>query len=307
MKIKIFLTVCCLFFSLQVFSQSEDDGEAYAVYSRKGLSMGLYLGSYFPNKYPASLYDGYGYDLDGNKNNFENSWMYTKIVKQYGFLAGQYGGIDVITDALSLSNASDWNFKEEYMPINMRYKTAFSIGLNTRFSKDGRNGVIFNMNVSRLKAAGNFTIYTRPPATSTQINNSLQTFEISGEEQRLHFQAGYQGVLGPEEGIQLFVEGGLHATWAKFGKNEIQINNLVIDLSEEYTNNQGNIFFTGKKPIGLGFGAFAGVGFDVNTSGPWDLQLVYSPLLEKINIGWEPKIKLSQSVALRCYYKLSNK
>ncbi|MFM7078752.1 MAG: hypothetical protein ACKOYC_03060, partial [Bacteroidota bacterium] len=196
---------------------------------------------------------------------------------------------------------------EEYMPFNMRYKTVFSVGLNTRYSRDGKNGVLFNTNASIMKAAGNFTIKTTPPPNSTQINNSFQTFEISGEEQRLQVQLGYQGVLGPEEGIQFFIEGGLHATLAKFVKNEIQINDLVIDLSQEFQYNNGTIYFTGTRPVGLGFGAFAGVGFDVNTSGPWDLQLVYNPLLERVNIGWEPKLKLSQSVGLRAYYKLTKK
>jgi hypothetical protein len=308
MKIKFVFTF--LFLMSQVFivfAQSEEDYEDYAVYSRKGVAMGLYLGSYFPNKYPATLYDGYGYDLEGNKRDFQNSWMYNKIMNQYGKNAPNFGGIDLISQALGVQS-DQWYFDDEdYMPVNMRFKSAFSIGLNTRFSRDGKNGVVFNMNASILKAAGNFTIKTTPPPGSTQINNSLQTFEISGQEQRLHFQAGYQGVLGPEEGIQFFVEGGLHATLAKFVKNEIQINDLVIDLTEEYNNNSGDIFFTGKRPVGLGFGAFAGLGFDVNTSGPWDLQLVYNPMLEKVNIGWEPKLKFGQSVGLRCYYKLAAK
>ena len=301
----------CMMFALilslaaPLFAQEDELYDEEVVYSRKGVAMGLYVGSYFANKHSATLYDGYGYDLEGNKRTFENSWMYNKIVRQYGKEAPLYGGIDQVSLALGVES-DQWFFDDaDYMPINMRYKTAFSIGLNTRFMRDGKNGVIFNMNASILKAAGNFNIFVKPAAGSTQINSSLQTFEISGEEQRLHFQAGYQGVLGPEEGIQFFVEGGLHATLAKFVKNEIQINDLVIDLIEEYNNNSGDIFFTGKKPVGLGFGAFAGFGFDVNTSGPWNLQLVYNPFLEKVNIGWDPKLKFSQTVGLRCYYKLA--
>ncbi|MFM7768020.1 MAG: hypothetical protein ACKO9S_09205 [Bacteroidota bacterium] len=309
MKTKVLIAVGLLSLSqiTPMQAQSDEDYEEYAVYSRKGLAMGLYLGSYFPNKYSATLYDGYGYDLEGNKRDFLNSWMYQKINDQYGKNAPNFGGIDQISQALGVQS-DQWFFDDDaYMPVNMRFKSAFSIGLNTRISKDGKNGVLINVNVSSLKAVGNFTIKTTPPPGSTQINNSLQTFEISGKEQRLHIQAGFQHVFGPEEGIQFFLEGGLHATLAKFVNNQIQINDLVIDLTEEYNNNAGDIYFTGKKPIGLGFGAFSALGFDVNTSGPWDLQLAYSPFLEKVNIGWEPKLKLSHSVGLRCYYKLAAK
>ena len=307
---KFFSCFCLLIAGIHWSAVAQDDSDydyETPVYTRKGFVVGLYIGSYFPNAYPASLYDGYGYDLEGNKNSFENSWIYDKINNQYGKNAPNFGGIDQISAALGVQS-DQWFFdNEEYMPINMRYKTVFSVGLNTRYSKDGKNGVLLNANASIMKAAGNFTIKTTPPPNSTQINNSFQTFEISGEEQRLHFQLGYQGVMGPEEGIQFFIEGGLHATLAKFVNNEIQINDLILDLSEEFQYNNGAIYFTGTRPVGLGFGAFAGVGFDVNTSGPWDLQLVYNPLLEKVNIGWDPKLKLSQSVGLRAYYKITKK
>jgi hypothetical protein len=295
---------------LQLPAMAQDDMDAYyenPVYTRKGWVIGLYAGSYFPNKKAASLYDGYGYDLEGNKNNFENSWMNYKINEQYGDKSINDLGPDLISPALGLANNEFWKFENsDYMPINMRFKTAFSIGLNTRYSRDGKNGVLLNLNASILKATGNFNILV-PSSNTTQINKDLNTFEIAGEEQRLHLQLGYQGVLGPEQGIQFLLEGGLHATLAKFVNNEIQINDLVISLADEFQSPNGDIYFTGTRPVGLGFGAFAGLGFDVNTSGPWDLQLVYSPLLERVNIGWDRRLRLSQTVGLRAYYKLNKK
>ncbi|MFM7054087.1 MAG: hypothetical protein ACKOX7_05035, partial [Bacteroidota bacterium] len=94
MKTKVLIAVGLLSLSqiTPMQAQSDEDYEEYAVYSRKGLAMGLYLGSYFPNKYPASLYDGYGYDLEGNKRDFQNSWMYNKIMNQYGKNAPNFGG-----------------------------------------------------------------------------------------------------------------------------------------------------------------------------------------------------------------------
>ncbi len=279
----------------------EMDGEY--VISKTGFHAGLYLGTYFANKYPASLYDGYGYDFEGNKNSFLNSWMYQKIVIQYGGY-GNSGLPDYIAEELNVPH-EDWNFDESDMPVNMKYKTSIAVGFNGRYSLDGKNAVLINVDGVIVKAAGNFSITTKPPPNSTQINNSIQTFNISGEEQRLLMQVGYQHIMGEGDGISLFVEGGLHAALVKFSKNEIQINNLVIDLVQDYYDPvNGYTFFTGSKPTGIGFGAFAGLGFHIETNSKWNLQLVYNLMLDKINIGYDPKYSINHAIGLRAYFKL---
>ena len=310
-EIRIFclILIAILFLPATILAQGpedyNEDGEV-VVYSKKGLHAGLFVGSYFPNSYSANYYDGYGFDFEGNRNTFENSWMYQKIVIQYGGYGGT-GNPDYIAEELGIPH-EDWNFKEDDMPSNMRFKTAFSIGFNGRYSVDGKSAIIFNANASIIKAAGNFTLTTRPTPGSTQINNSIKTFNISGEEQRLLFQVGFQRLLGDGEGMQLFVEGGLHATLAKFAKNEIQIENLIIDLYQEYYDPvNGYTFFAGSRPVGLGFGAFAGLGVHIETNSKWNLQFVYNPMLENVRIGYDPKLKISHALGLRAYYKLAKK
>ena len=38
----------------------------------KRLHAGVYIGVYYPNKYSTNLYDGYGFNPDGIKNDFAN-------------------------------------------------------------------------------------------------------------------------------------------------------------------------------------------------------------------------------------------
>ena len=293
-----------LIFSISSFAQDGDEFEDEPVrVSQKGFHAGLFIGSYFANSHSASLYDGYGFDFEGNRNSFEQSWMYRKIVEQYG------GGLstsvtDFIAEELGVPH-EDWNFNESDMPGNMKYKTAFSVGFNGRYSVDEQNAVLLNVNGSILKAVGNFTITTRPLPGSTQINNSIKTFNISGGEQRLLFQVGYQHLFGKGEGIHFFMEGGLHGTLAKFDRNEIQIEGLLINLVEDYYDPvNGYTFFTGSKPVGFGLGAFAGLGLHFETNSKWNIQFVYNPLLEKVNIGYNPKLTLNNAVGLRAYYML---
>ena len=284
----------------------DEDGNLIAERKKTGFFTGIYVGSYFPNNSSSTLYDGYGFDYEENKNTYLNSWMYEKIVNQYGNTSD--GHPDYIAEALGVQ-AGQWIFDESDMPTNMEYKTAFAVGLTGRYTLDRKNAILFNINGSILKATGNFTITSTVQLPgSTQINSNIVTCNISGEEQRLLFEAGYQRLFGESEALNFFVEGGLHATLAQFISNEILINQLRINLYDDYYNsNTGYTFDTGAKPVGLGFGAFAGGGLNIDTQSRWAIQLVYNLLLENIRIGYDQKITPSQMAGLRAYFYLSKK
>jgi hypothetical protein len=301
---RIFTIIIFLFISISsVFSQDTDeydsDGVLKSDIKSKGLHLGLYIGSYFANKYTAKLYDGYGFDVDGNRNSFENSFMYHKIVLEYG---GGYGQPDYIATALNVQHG-EWAFSESDMPINMKYSPAFLLGLQGRYSVDKNNAILLNVNASQLNITGNFTITTTPPTNSTQINKSIKTFAIKGVEQRMMFQMGYQRIFGDDDKINLFAEGGLHVTLAKFDHNVILINDLLIDLTSYYYQPGFNAYAV-QKPIGFGFGAFAGIGVNLNMNSKFRVQFLYNPTYEGINIGPDPKLKLQHSIGLRFYYNL---
>ena len=270
--------------------------------SKKGFRLGGYIGSYFANNYTAGIYDGYGIDINGNKNDWTNSLMNQKINVQYGY-QGAPGQIDQIGQALKVDpSGQPWTFGPSDMPQNMRYTPAFLVGLNTIYSVDGKNSIIMNLDVEKLIIGGNFTIVTPPPVGSTQINNSIQTFPITGGEGRMLMQFGYQRVLGNNPKMNFFIEGGLMATITEFTSNQILINSLRIDLIS-YTNSYlypNELPF--KKPIGIGFGAFAGFGATITINPKYTIQLVYNPTYEKINIGTSPALKLQNAIGIRAYY-----
>jgi hypothetical protein len=269
--------------------------------ANKKFVLGLYVGSLFANQYTASTYDGYGFDIDGNRNSFENSWMNQKIFYQYG---GHYnnGQVDQIAQQLNVTPGT-WSFGSANMPQNMRYQPAITVGLNTRYSVDKMNAIIMNINASRLSASGNFTIETPQAANTTQLNsNTIQTFSIVGIEQRLVLNFGYQHLFGDKDAnFNVFVEGGLNASLTKFTDNFIIINNLNINLISYY-NSTFNIQAPVKRPIGAGFGAFGGLGINIRTNTKYSAQLVYSPSYERINIGNNPQLKMQNGIGLRFYY-----
>jgi len=302
---KIFITVFLfIVFAIKGIAQeSIEEEDAAPITNRKGFHVGLYVGAYFANKSTVKAYKCFGYDFDGNQNNFENCFMYNKIVQDYGGY-GNPGQPDLIAEALGVDYHT-WTFSESDMPVNMRYVPAFLIGLQCKYSVDNKNIILLNVNAAKLTITGNFTIIKPLQANSTQVNDRIQAFPIKGGEQRLMFQVGYQHLFGESEKFNFLLEGGMNITLAKFDKNEILINQLHIDLTAPYYQpGSYNPAYMIRKPIGTGFGAFCGAGVNLNMSEKWMVQLVYNPSYEGINIVPNAQLKLQNAIGLRMYYNL---
>lgn len=299
--IRIVSLFLSLLVTIPVFSQDDEGTEnATSPVVQKGFQVGLYVGSLLANNYTAALHDGYGMDFDGRRNSFENSYMYNKIVLQYG--GGYPGTTDFIAQELNVMHG-DWNFEESDMPAFMRYQPSFLLGLQCRYSVDAKNIVLMNVNAAQLTANGSFTITTIPQYVPGQNAKTIREFRIKGMEQRLVFQLGYQHLFGNSEKFNFLLEGGVNITLAKLGKNQIQINNLIIDLTEYYFLAGYPAYSIVRRP-GLGFGAFTGIGANFNASDKAIIQLVYNPTYEGINLGENTRLKWQHSIGLRAYYKL---
>jgi hypothetical protein len=282
-------------------SAAQEDSAATPEAKPKKFQVGLYIGPYFANKYTASLHDGYGINFDGQRNAFENSYMYNKIVLEYGGGLGQ--GTDQIAQQLNVSHG-DWHFDESDMPAYMRYQPAFLVGLQGKYSVDSKNAILLNLIALKLTATGSFTITTIPIFTGSNMPaQTIHEFKIKGTEQRLLFQLGYQHLFGKSDKVNFLMEGGMNVTMAKMDKNQIQINGLLINLTTDYYY-PGYATYTVVKRVGTGFGAFLGTGVNFNATDAWIIQFVYTPTYEGIKIGPDPKLKWQQSFGLRAYYKL---
>lgn len=285
-------------FSQNTDTITEDDGTSTDTVNLRGFHLGLQAGVDFANKYTASLYNGYGLDANGHTNTFLNSFLYRRIVYDYG---GGNGLTDQIAIALKV-NPGQWSFDQSCMPINLKYNVSLLVGLNTRYCFDNKNAIILNVNATKLSVNGDFTIYTSA-ANSSGIQNAtnVQTFVISGGEQRLMTQLGFQRILGDNDKLNFFAEGGIDFTLTKFMRNQATINNLVIDLTPYYSYPAyGSV--RSNNLIGFGLGAFAGLGFNLSISSKYTVQLVYNPSFDQINIGDNPKLTFQNSVGFRAYY-----
>lgn len=309
--IKPVLLVLLTCFTLSSFAQNDVDDEDYdeadkeadeywAEDERKGLFIGIYVGAYFSNKYSARMYDGYGFDLDGNRLNFENSFLNRKINTELSNSA--FGG-DQIAEALNVSPGG-WEFDETDMPVNMKYNIAFQFGLQARYHIGDQNAILFNLNFVKLSANGQFTIQILdPPPVGELYPEPIRTFGIRGTEQRIALQAGYQRILGTNDVFNWLVEAGIDVTFSKYETNSAQIEDLYIDLTtfyDQYGNNQ----LSARNLTGAGIGVFGGFGGQVEAGEKWVIQLVYSPFYQKVALSTSAQYGLHHSVGMRAIYQL---
>lgn len=289
-------------FSLPLFSFSqEEETTPRKNKGAKGFHAGLYIGSFWANKYSTRLYDGWGYNELGERNDFYSSFMYRRIVIDFG---GGNGQTDYVAQALEV-NQGEWTFDETDMPTRMRYTTSVMAGLNMDFGFTKKDALIVNINVSKVNAGGNFTIVVINPQIGPQQPGyqDIRTFSITGSEQRLIVQLGYRRITGnvKKSVVNFFYECGLLVNRSEFLRNSIAINNLHIDLGYYYTQ---PYFPTYRASFlrGTGYGVFAGMGCTVTANPKWTLHLLYNPSFEKINIGESPRLKYHNAAGIRAYF-----
>lgn len=293
----------------------QDSSTQSTIIPTKGFHLGVYVGAYWGNRNTAYIYDGYGFDQNGQRNTFANSILREQLVNVYG---GGYGGNDLIAQLLNVG-PTDWYFRETDMPINLRYTTTYLVGLNMRYQINKKSGITLNINASKLVVNGKFTIGTTGNSLGSgsgtgAVNQAkIHQFTITGAEQRLMFQLGYQRIIGKHEKLNLMVEGGLNVTMAKAQKNQAFMysdlnggaNNFTIDLMSAYNQPPYN-FYSAKYLIGVGVGAFGGIGLHLTINPKYTIQLLYTPSYDRVPLGYTPSFKLQHGVGLRVYYNMSS-
>lgn len=277
--------------------ETNEESEEVIFKGAKGFHFGFFIGAFFPHKGSTAVYDGYGYNANGNRNEFSQSLLNTKISQLIEYNPEQ------LKRELGITNIDDLkDFNESDMPTNLKYNTSFLFGLAINYGFDKNQSIIANLNFSKLTVTGNFTLETTnfSQGSPNQINN--QQFPVVGKEQRMMIQLGYSRVLGSNEKANLFVEAGLCVNNAKTEKSFVQINSLEVDLMYFDPNIQGNSNIFVENYNGWGFGGFAGIGLNLTMNPKYTIQFLYNPSYEKVSLGPDPVTSLQHAAGLRAYY-----
>ena len=252
------LLILCLFASHQLIAQDKSVKEKPG---KQGLqraskpedpekkvtrwNLGLNIGMYDANKYPANFYNGS--DQNMNKVNYVISNYYWK---------------NDIKRSLGLSTTD--SIKVGEFPTNMHYKVVISFGLFARYNLSKYNGICIDANYTQLKAENVVTFLVNPQYNYTFPD--IRLIPISGVEQRIHFDLLLQHNFWLRSKIYLFLQGGLNMNYLRVQKSIIYFDKeyslINIYGSQGYlqgTVQQENQVVEGGFGYGLNLGGGAGI------------------------------------------------
>lgn len=288
--------------SAQVYNWA--DGEKpFDPDSVQGLYVGLNLGYYFANKASAVMYGGYGFDRDGARLDFANSWLNIAIQGNPEF--------ERRTSELIGVDRDQWQFTESDMPGEMRYSPSFMYGGHLRYMFNADFGVFAEINGTNPVTVSQFTIQTFVQNPNPAFNEPLRTFQIRGEEQRLMIQLGIHRVLGRKArerqgrsgALMPYFDLGFNTTFVKFEENFISLNDNFppIDLTV-FFNQQGLFVDEARVLTGVGIGGFGSLGGQLQIGSKFTINMGYMASLEQIKLGEFNQRNFQHILMLRAIY-----
>lgn len=256
----------------------------------RGLTFGLNLGSYFGNSRTANVYNGSG-PFAGYINDAAMVRWYS-IPERIG-MDGPFALSNDVRDIQTYYNTQSYWFNADFAPTNMRYNPAMYVGLNLKWNFNRYAAIIMNMNATKLKAVGQFTMQITPSSQNNQFNSGTQLLSVAGEEQRFNLNLGYRQGWMMGDMSNFFVQVGGSMLGTKWMSNYVLVANRQYDLITQS-------FVAGQTPMsanpntGLGFGAYIETGvefwignysFDLGVGFSRDKVIIYT-LEENVTNKW---------------------
>jgi hypothetical protein len=274
---------------IQSFTIRDDEDEIDED-SIRGLTFGLNLGSYFANARTANVYNGSG-PFEGFINDAAMVRWYS-IPERIG-MDGPFALSNDVREIQTFYNTQSYWFNADFAPINMRYNPAMYVGLNMKWNFNRFAAIIMNMNATKLKAVGQFTMQITPSSQNNQFNSGTQLLSVAGEEQRFNINLGYRQGWMMGDMSNFFVQVGGSMLGTKWMENYALVANRQFDLITQS-------FVAGQTPMsanpntGIGFGAFIETGiefwvgkysFDLGIGFSRDKVIIYT-LEENVTNKW---------------------
>ena len=208
-------------------------------------SLGINIGMYDANKYPANFYNGSDQNVNNVSYLMSNTYWKDDIKQSLGLS---------ITDSVKVGE----------FPTNMHYKIVMSGGVFARYNLSRYYGVCLDVNYTQLKAENVVTFLVNPQYNYTFPD--IRLIPISGVEQRIHFDLLIQQNFWLRSKTYLFLQGGLNM-------NYLRVQKSIIYFDKEYsliniygsqgflqgTNQQENQVLEGGFGYGLNLGGGAGI------------------------------------------------
>ena len=209
-------------------------------------SLGINIGMYDANKYPANFYNGSDQNVNKVSYVMTNYYWYQDIKRSLNLSQ---------TDTVVVNG----------LPSNMHYKVVLSGGVFVRYNLSRYYGICLDANYTQLKTDDVVTLLVNPDYNYTLPD--IRLVPISGTEQRIHFDLLLQRNFWLKSNIYLFLQGGLNMNYTRVMKSFIYVGSQEYSLINIYgnqgylqgINQQENSVIEGGFGYGINLGGGAGI------------------------------------------------
>jgi hypothetical protein len=197
------------------------------------------------------------------------------------------------------------NYRLSEYPQDYRYNNALAIGGHVRYQFNWTHAVVADMNFARLRSAGIFVI--EYPGTTGLTQPIYESFEITGEEDRMNLSLGYQVALGAPSEFGVHLEFGPLLTSVNVRNNQFRIGDQTYSILRAQTVGQApDQLINGQIPTVSSLGGYGQLGTNLEFH-KFTLDMALRVSLEKIALyqGQEARFRPNYQPFLRLIYQLS--
>jgi hypothetical protein len=245
--------------------EEEDEEEIEDPY--KGWSIGLNLGVYSASKKTGNFYNGL---CATNELADPNDVQCYNIEERLNLNFNETNYVN------SFYGSTNFQIPRDSYPGLMRYNPAFSLGFQLKYSFNRDAAVVFNTNVTRMKAVDQFTIQFIGTPLPQNGQADVRLFQIVGKEDRVNMNLGYRQGFMINDLLNSYVQFGGSLLGTKVVGNEIYVADKIYQLMLGAANPNQIVQYQPR--TGFGFGYYFSLGVELFTTNRFtaDISLGFS-------------------------------
>jgi len=264
--------------------------------SSRGFTFAIDLGVYFASRKTANIYNGGG----GAPITQQAIWYTIEERFQIG-LNNPANVIQTINNEFPElgGTVTDFIIDSDDLPFDLNYSPRLYFGLNATYHFSDYWGVVVKSSLAGLKSTGVYTLELIGPSIPQNATEVIRQFDLTGEEQRIHFDLGFKNTSYNDYGFKWFWGAGISAVGARIQRNTAFIGRQRFELILQNNGNTQflNDFNSNQTAFNLGF--YGTTGWEVEYNDRYDFGIGFTLSRDQIELGlqttpvWNKKVYIS--------------
>ncbi len=263
----------------------------------RGFTFSIDLGMYLASKKTANIYNGLGLSQINN----QASWYSIPQRFTEVGLNTQANIVQTINENFPEYNGTvtGIRFGADDFPQDMNYSPKIYFALNATYHFSDYWAVVAKSSIANLKSTAVYTMTLEGPTIPQNASEVIQQFDLSGKEQRIHFDLGFKNTSYNDYGFKWFWGAGMSMVGAKVESNTAFIGDSRYELILQNSGNNQLINEFNSAQTAFNVGYYATTGWEMEYQDRFDFGIGFNLSRDVIELGlteqsvWNKRIYIS--------------